>query len=148
MDDEIVFVVDTALWGKGYDCNGCSLCCMALTVKLSEIDINRLKTGLQEDNVLDHYCNSDRTLNKNEDGCLFREKDRCTIYDYRPNTCRIFPYNFKIDKNVITIGMHELAEYTCFRKIFTCVNIARCLGMMYNGFDISDFYGRYQNYCT
>ena len=116
LDEEIVFMIDPALHGQGYDCSGCSSCCKALTVKLSVNDINRLKTGLREDDTREFYSTLDRTLNKNENGCLFLEKDRCTVYEHRPDTCRIFPYKFRISGNTVTISIHELAEYTCFKE--------------------------------
>ena len=68
------------------------------------------------DDIRKFYSLSDRSMHMNETGCLFLERDRCTVYEYRPHTCRIFPFKFRIEKQIVRIGIHELAEYTCFRK--------------------------------
>ncbi len=37
--------------------------------------------------------------NPKTDACVFYQNNQCQIYSERPFDCRLFPYDFKIDKN-------------------------------------------------
>jgi Fe-S-cluster containining protein len=92
------------------------LCCKVLTVPLSDFDINRLEQGLNEKRI-DLYVNLKvKELIKNIDGCFFLSDGKCSIYDYRPDVCRLFPYSFKVKGNIILLSTHELARFTCFKE--------------------------------
>ncbi len=85
-------------------CQNCHYCCTAMcdTIVLDPYDIYSLTKGLNttfadliNDNKLELGLHDLVTLPHIKDtgkGCNFlNESNRCGIYDYRPNICRLFP---------------------------------------------------------
>lgn len=88
------------------DCAGCSECCKgrAAAITLDEWDVSRLKEGLDMDfdtllsRGLIDITMADGILlpalgkKADADECVFLGADeRCTIHNYRPGICRMFP---------------------------------------------------------
>ncbi|MFW9995753.1 MAG: YkgJ family cysteine cluster protein, partial [Candidatus Odinarchaeota archaeon] len=91
-----------------------------MTVPLSRFDVERIVNAPLKGNI-DQFVNFETNeLVKNMDGCVFLINGRCSIYDYRPDVCRLFPYNFRTVGNeteLETLLMaHELAEFVCFKE--------------------------------
>lgn len=87
------------------DCQGCCDCCQGMgdTVLLDPYDMNRLSQGLKkapeellkddlelgvtDGNILPHLA-----MRGKEESCIFLNKEgRCSIHEYRPGFCRLFP---------------------------------------------------------
>lgn len=89
-----------------YDCNKCpGFCCSYQIIEVEPHDITRLAGGLSLTNqeVTDKYLDgwSHRYLKHTSDplleggpSCVFLDKEtrQCTVYDYRPDGCREYPY--------------------------------------------------------
>ena len=89
------------------DCTGCTDCCcygMRDTIILDPYDIYMLEKGLNTTftkllsdeviklNVVDGVLLPNLKMQKDTNGCIFlNEDDRCSIHDYRPGICRLFP---------------------------------------------------------
>lgn len=77
------------------DCKTCGNCCNALTVYLTPQDGQRLETVI--DVPLNMIISHDSQENVGEWGqfinspCRFLNGKLCTIYDQRPESCRIYP---------------------------------------------------------
>lgn len=86
-------------------CSGCSSCCrgMGNSIILDPLDIHRLSVALQlsfeqllakhiELNVVDGIILPNLKMEEQTDACSFLDFDgRCTVHNYRPGICRIFP---------------------------------------------------------
>lgn len=87
------------------DCQGCCDCCQGMgdTVILDPYDMNRLCRGLKkapeellkkslelgvtDGNILPHLA-----MRGKEESCIFLNKEgRCSIHEFRPGFCRLFP---------------------------------------------------------
>ena len=74
-----------------FRCTICGECCQ-LEVFLTDADIERIRRGLGAE-VLD--MSGDRgTLTAHEEraACRFLKGDRCSIYEFRPLQCRLYPF--------------------------------------------------------
>lgn len=88
-----------------YECKGCSECChgMGDSITLTPYDIYLLTTHLEltfeelmkekiELNVQDGIILPNLKLDGPGEGCRFLdEQGRCSIHDFRPGICRLFP---------------------------------------------------------
>lgn len=87
------------------DCKGCSDCCrgMGNTIILDPLDVHRLCEGLQtnfegllgknlELNVVDGVILPNLLEAGVKEQCTFlNEEGRCSIHEFRPGVCRLFP---------------------------------------------------------
>lgn len=87
------------------DCEGCSSCChgMGESIILDPYDIFSLTTNLDVtfEQLLDHQIElhvvdgvilPNLKLSAGQEGCTFlNEKGRCSIHEFRPGICRLFP---------------------------------------------------------
>ena len=102
-DGKLYGVRDTVRADAG-GCKDCSWCCedMCDTISLDPYDIYSLCKGLGKDYntllseefiVIDlHNLVSMPHINDRGSGCGFlNEKRRCTVHDFRPGICRLFP---------------------------------------------------------
>ena len=88
-----------------HDCQGCSACCrnMGDTVKLDPMDLWRLKKGTGkgfdelmereiELGIADGMILPNLRMTSEGDACPFLNmQGRCSIHEYRPGLCRLFP---------------------------------------------------------
>lgn len=86
-------------------CHGCSACCrgMGTSITLDPLDIFRLCCGLKTDfsglmvdkielNIVDRLILPDLKMTGTGESCvLLNEEGRCSIHEYRPGICRLFP---------------------------------------------------------
>lgn len=83
---------------KDIECVACSNCCKTIVPVLTEGDISRISgvLGVTASGFKDKYLKR-----KNEDwmiktrSCPFLTDKGCSIYEYRPETCREYPYTHK-----------------------------------------------------
>lgn len=125
-------ISDGRLYGKNdmvragcMDCKGCSDCCkgMGNTVQLDPLDIHRMSVGLSKDfeelvntkkvelTVVDSIVLPSLSMSQKEDACVFlNEQGRCSIYEYRPGICRLFPLG----------RYYENGEFSYFLQVHEC----------------------------
>lgn len=128
---------DKALIGTD-GCKGCSHCCesdMGDTIVLTPYDTYLLwkGTGKSFDELLTGFYVEISIIDgialphlKMNDGCKFLQNGRCSIHEYRPGICRLFPlgriYNDKGFDYFIQIN-------ECIKKYHTPVRISEWLGI-------------------
>ncbi len=102
----------------GIDCTQCANCCSSLGVYLTEDDAKRLASGIDVslDSIITTYIDREAAQKEDEWGkfktspCVFLKNKLCTVYEYRPNSCRTYPvmtpdFRWTIDE------IREGAEY-------------------------------------
>lgn len=121
-----------------FGCNKCGECCKNMDVPLTHYDIQRL---LQSGTLLDletlitlHPSLGDEldavklygeynTLylsNKlSDNSCIFLENNDCTVYNYRPNSCRSWPFSKNsVNKLKIDAVADKTVSVSCDKKPF------------------------------
>ena len=108
----------------GFRCTECGNCCSDTIVPITHDDVARLVkgTGLRARDVATFYTAADfddggeglqfinldggrRTLglrkrfdkDNDRDACAFFKGDRCSVYEHRPVTCRVWPFTLRFD---------------------------------------------------
>lgn len=111
------------------DCNGCVgcfSCCqnMGQSIVLDPLDIYRLTTNLHttmeqllgesiELNVVDGVILPNLSMHAKKNQCSFLDENgRCSIHDFRPGICRLFPLG----------RFYENGDYRYFLQIYECKN--------------------------
>ncbi|MCR5203313.1 MAG: YkgJ family cysteine cluster protein [Lachnospiraceae bacterium] len=123
------------------DCEGCSYCCKAAsdTILLDPFDIynltrvtclstNELKNnGYIRTRIVDGMVQPYLSIDE-EKGCVFlNEEQRCSIHNYRPGICRLFPLG-RIYKDDTFYYFNQIHE--CISKLSrTKVKISKWLGI-------------------
>lgn len=106
------------------DCKGCSDCChgMGASIILDPLDIYRLQVGTGLDftrllnqylelNVVDGIILPNLKLVGEQEACLFlNNQGRCSIHNYRPGICRLFPLG----------RIYEDRQVKYFLQIYEC----------------------------
>ena len=76
---------------------GCIKCCLNTDMELSSSDIVRIRgLGFSEDFFIVKK-DGNRQLKNLSGRCVFHNGQRCTIYDHRPEGCRLYPAIFYED---------------------------------------------------
>lgn len=97
---------------ESIDCTACANCCRVATTQISERDIERLARylGMRNDELLKTYTvqtvDEGRILKRNENGCVFLDGTLCSVYDARPDTCRLFPHLIKGNGSILSRMWH------------------------------------------
>lgn len=143
--EDIKDISDGRLYGSGDKavigtdgCKGCSHCCesdMGDTIVLTPYDVYQLcrGTGKSFDELLTGFFVEISIIDgialphlKMNEGCKFLQDKRCSIHEYRPGICRLFPlgriYN---DKSFD----YFVQKDECIKKYHTPVLISDWLGM-------------------
>lgn len=108
------------------DCKGCYACCqgMGQSIVLDPLDIYHLTTELHmtfeqlladaiELNVIDGVILPNLKMTSEREACYFlNEAGRCTVHDYRPSICRLFPLG----------RFYENHDFKYFLQIHECKN--------------------------
>ena len=95
--DKLVHEMQRELFGKA-DCIACSNCCKVIVPVLSNDDVARIARllGLSEQDFRTSYLeNVDEEWVFNSKPCPFLTEKGCSIYDYRPEMCREYPFTDK-----------------------------------------------------
>ena len=87
--DEIAEPIVTAI-----DCTKCGNCCRSLPVHLTPTDINRLSHNVNVyiDDILTQYVDQEGEWSMlKTKPCAFLRGSLCSIYEHRPESCRLYP---------------------------------------------------------
>jgi len=76
---------------------------------LSNSDIARIKDHGFPENSFVLERNGSRQLKNLSGRCVFHDGKRCTIYDYRPEGCRLYPAVF--DENKEKVILHQYCPH-------------------------------------
>ena len=128
-------------------CRGCSACChgMGDTIVLDPLDVFWLERGLFCDfaalleqslslRVVDGLVLPYLKMKEKEDCCSFLSPEgRCTIHEFRPGFCRMFPLGRR----------YENGTFTYFLQINECRKKNRTKMKVKKWMDVPDF-GRYE----
>jgi uncharacterized protein len=109
--DRLVFDISSRVW-KEIDCTACGNCCREVTPTLSEEDVGRLAghLGISHGEFVTKYLKeADATYDApwlmRTQLCPFLGGNRCTVYEFRPTSCREYPYLHKPDLKARTLSM-------------------------------------------
>ena len=122
------------------DCRGCSACCrqMGTSILLDPWDIYFLCRGLNtsfeklltyavELQMADHVILPNLKMTEEEEVCAFLDQEgRCSIHDFRPGFCRMFPLGrvYENENFHYFLQVHE-----CRKELKTKVKISKWLGI-------------------
>lgn len=85
---------------------GCIKCCLSTEMELSSSDIVRIRgLGFFEDFFIVKQ-NGNRQLKNLSGRCVFHNGQRCSIYNYRPEGCRLYPAVFDEDKGKVVLDSY------------------------------------------
>lgn len=77
----------------------CGKCCYYNHIGLNDYDVRRITEGTahteEELEKLITMVDDKMTLNGHPDGCPFLKRNKCTIYQFRPDACYMFPFGGK-----------------------------------------------------
>ena len=105
--------------GAAIDCTRCGRCCMKLKPMCSEQDQRQLAAGLSitVEQLRQQYLEYDSSEDEpdwaiKDAPCPFLKDQKCTVYQFRPDNCRQYPYLHEPDFSYRTWGMIE-RTFTC-----------------------------------
>lgn len=120
------------------DCKGCSACCQGMgeSIVLDPYDIFQLKiaTGKSFEALLQReisLCMKDGMIlpvirmDQEKDYCSFLQEGRCSIHQYRPGLCRLFPLGRNFENGKLN---YILLKDTCQRPMVK-VKVSRFIGV-------------------
>lgn len=124
-------------------CKGCSQCCreMGDSILLDPLDIHRMKNGLSVSfenlmegpvglRVVDGLILPFLKMTGKEESCAFlNDTGRCTIHDFRPGFCRLFPLG----------RYYEGEDFRYFLQIHECAKKNRTKVKVKKWIDVPDF---------
>lgn len=71
-----------------------AICCKVADINLDENDLDRLRQAPNYDADNIETCGEGEEYQyKINPPCPFLESDRCSVYEWRPTICRMFPFN-------------------------------------------------------
>ena len=97
---------------ESIDCTACANCCRVATTQISERDAERLSRhlGMKVSEFLRDYTvelpDEGRILKRSPDGCVFLDGSVCSVYEMRPDTCRLFPHLIKGNGSLLSRMWH------------------------------------------
>ena len=123
-----------------HDCVGCSDCCkrMGNSILLDPMDIWRLTSNLKTDfnsllekyielNIVDGLILPNLKLAKENESCSFlNQEGRCSIHNFRPGICRLFPLGRIYDEQGFK---YFLQIHECSKKEKTKIKVKKWLGI-------------------
>jgi uncharacterized protein len=116
--DKRVFDTTKQVWA-GIDCTTCANCCREVKPSFREEEVDRLALRLvvARQQFIDAYLERTETGEENPwqtrtKPCPFLRDNRCSVYEDRPADCKGYPYLYKPDFVLRTIGMIQRTS-TC-----------------------------------
>lgn len=97
----------------------CYQCCKNTNMLLSENDIRTIQNqGYSFDFFVEHDNGWLQLKNKNH-RCVFHNGKRCTIYNYRPTGCRLYPVVFQKDDSAAILDKQcpHISSFTLSAKL-------------------------------
>ena len=86
--------------------HGCIKCCLETEMPLSSSDIVQIKGLGFSENLFIVKENGNRRLKNLSGRCVFHNGQRCTIYNYRPEGCRLYPAIFHEARGVAVLDSY------------------------------------------
>lgn len=79
--------------GQKYDCKKCGECCKVRGVPLTLFDIERIETSTDKEFALYDVSRNRFVIEKRiwDNGCVFLDDKYCSIHEYKPLICKLFP---------------------------------------------------------
>ena len=98
LDEQFKTLHDTFF--KIYDCTKCGNCCKELRPAITFNDVNRLSKhlGTSKKDLIDKYFIVEDGLFMKNSPCDFLKDERCIINDYKPESCKKYPYTDEKDR--------------------------------------------------
>lgn len=114
-----------------FSCTGCGNCCRDYRVALTAADVGRL--GLQSLTHAVEWLRAEQVdmvgepgsfvvlpegrrllaLKHVNGGCIFLNENRCTVYDKRPRSCRLFPFDVTLGRRSGVRRLRLLGQQRC-----------------------------------
>ena len=102
---------------KEIDCLDCANCCKSIPPIINETDSRRIAKylGMKVTEFKDKYVTLDEDMDMvmNQSPCPFLQADnKCLIYEYRPKSCREYPYteDYEFTKQ---LKLHAINVHYC-----------------------------------
>ena len=92
----------------------CSLCCHNREIILTHDDLIRLRTmGHYEETFArpSRHGHNLKELIFVDGNCVFLKRGKCSVYQNRPQACRIFPYTYDGKKGVVDNNCPHAREF-------------------------------------
>jgi len=80
---------------KSIDCSTCGNCCKRMNpqVKMAEIEVLAGLENITAESYIEKYCEEESgKLYLEALPCCYLNGTKCSVYDHRPEECRLFPY--------------------------------------------------------
>ncbi len=90
---------DTEVLSKGSPClrHRCVACCLETEMPLTEDDVKKIeKLGFKRTEFTFEAGEETRLRNVNR-ACFFLKEGRCSVYEERPEGCRVYPLVYDLD---------------------------------------------------
>lgn len=137
MDTKLYSINDMVKAGCN-DCKGCSSCCQGMgeSIVLDPYDIWQLENNLNttfaglmkgkiELHVEDGLILPNLKMQETSDSCIFLDGNgRCSIHEFRPGLCRLFPLGRKYEDNKL---YYFLLEDACTQSVHTKLKVKKWL---------------------
>ncbi|AGK61211.1 putative Fe-S-cluster oxidoreductase [Archaeoglobus sulfaticallidus PM70-1] len=81
----------------------CGKCCYETEMPLSKSDIERITSLGYNESEFAVEVNGVKQLRNVDGRCFFLEDNICTIYPYRPEGCRIYPFIYDEERDRIIV---------------------------------------------
>ena len=94
------------------DCTRCANCCRVATTQVTDRDAEHLTRHLGvklRQFLLDYTIESPeegRILQRDQNGCIFLQNNLCSVYEDRPQACRLFPHLVKGNGSLVSRMWH------------------------------------------
>jgi hypothetical protein len=116
--DSRVFAATRRVWA-GIDCTKCANCCREVKPGFSEEEVDRLarRLAMTRQQFIEAYLERSETdrdtpWTTRTTPCPFLQGNLCSVYEDRPGDCSGYPYLYKPDFILRTMGMME-RTFTC-----------------------------------
>lgn len=104
-------------------CEGCSTCCQKLPIHVSFGEVSRIAKKLQKNEklVIKQYFKQFDDEYVIKPPCPFLKKGTCEVYEVRPESCKVYPFNLDgliIDGLIYYVPALNIPEYcNCAKKL-------------------------------
>ncbi len=125
--DAVVFELNKTV-SQQIDCTQCGNCCKKLNAPFTSKEISRTAPfiSLSEAEFTQRHCQHDEMDNvfyiKNPP-CVFLKDNKCSVYEYRPDSCAEFPHLKKPNFIFRTLGIFE--NYKICPIVFNVVELLK-----------------------
>lgn len=88
-------------------CNSCASCCHTFKVEVTPSDVQRILDNRKDLKIEDFLKYTDKRIisnqnislvlkeKENSSACIFLENNKCSIHEFKPKVCRVWPFGLK-----------------------------------------------------